>query len=630
MTTFFGMIDFSGRPLEQASVEAMRDATRANPGDVERAWHDKNAALGCNLRWITPESESETLPLARQAPGGSRVITACARIDNRKELGDKLGISANAAKGVSDSEFILRAYEKWGDSCVDHLLGDFAFAILDSAAGRLFCARDHMGIQPLFYRKIATQLVFANSLEPLILDCFPATVLKNETVARYLRDGENYSPTDTFFENIFQLPPGSFLVADATGVAVKRYWSLEQVPPLRLDGIDDYCEMLFELLKDSVRSRLRSQYRMGAHLSGGLDSASIVACAGTMGTVDVGNMTTFNWLYTPQLEAEKRAPEWSMGREIAETYQLPHLYTDSTVDDMLSILCQHDIALGDTVDVWSEKSLARNASSMGIRTMLSGWGGDQLISHYGNDVYAERVLRGDLFSSLWELLRVTRRNGSMTLYPRNLYRMILHPLYRSFTSPNGLTIGGRSATFLDYALPELLSSAKKVEPLLRYKGVRLRNQQLCQLQRAHLHNRVNSWAVSGRKLGLSYVYPLLDKRLVDMALGVPAELFRKNDIPRYLLKRSVKNLEPHGLWVRNQKSEPYRVEKAAVNSVQAAKIWSQKAQAKAGGNPFIDEVRLVAEIDSLNYHKPTVTPEFYRNLMAINRSILVLGLSSHI
>ncbi len=629
MTTFFGLIEFSGRPLERASVEAMREATRANPGDIERAWHRGNVALGCNLRWITPESKTEILPLARPAAGGERVIIACARIDNRKELADKLGIAANEAKTLGDSEFILRAYEKWGENCVDHLLGDFAFAIWDQLAGRVFCARDHMGIQPLFYRTLGNQLIIANNIEPLTQECFPAAKLSHENVGSYLRDGENFSLTDTFLEGISQLPPGNYLIADDTGVRRKQYWSFEDAKTVQLSDVDEYSEMLSGLLKDAVRCRVRSKYQIGSHLSGGLDTAAIVATARSTGAVDADRLTTFSWLYTPKLPEERQAPEWSMARQIAETYSLSHVYTDYGPDEVLELLSHHDIAMGDTVDVWSEKILARNAAGMGVRSMVSGWGGDQLITHYGNDVYAERVLRGGVFPSLLELARVTRRNGSLYSYPINVYRMVLHPLFRASTSPHGSRKGVGGLNYLDFARPELIAKTRKTNTVQFYNGVRLRNQQLCPLRRSHLHNRISSWAVSGRAIGLSYVYPLLDKRIVEMAIGIPFELYRKNDIARYLFKRSVRHLKPADFWLRDQKTEPYRVAKSASLYVQASKKWVEQREIGACIDPFIDEERLVAEIEKLSYHKDLANAEFYRKLMAITRSMLVMGLRSH-
>ena len=349
------------------------------------------------------------------------------------------------------------------------------------------------------------------------------------------------------------------------------------------------------------------------------------------GGLDAVNLSTFNWMHAPRSNKEFAATEWSMAREIAETYQLPHLYTEFTSDDARSLLHNHDLAMGDTVDVWAEKPLASKAADMGIRTMLSGWGGDQLISNYGNDVYAERVMRGGVFASLWELLKACKSaNKWMYSYPAYINMSILQPLARAYGRPFGTNYRRLSTDYLDYASAELRMTANKSDQLLVYNGIYLRNQQLCAFQQAHLFNRVNSWAVSGRMLGLNYSYPLLDKRLVEMAVSVPADVFRKNGVPRYLFRRAMKNFEPAGFWWRNQKYEPYRVESTLRAYADAAKVWARERPTAGPKGPLIDQQRLIKDINELDLLELSDKRDFIHRTMAIKRSILVLGLESYI
>jgi asparagine synthase (glutamine-hydrolysing) len=294
-------------------------------------------------------------------------------------------------------------------------------------------------------------------------------------------------------------------------------------------------------------------------------------------------------------------------------------------------LRNHDIAMGDTVDVWAEKPLARKAAGMGIRTMLSGWGGDQFISHYGNDVYAERVLRGEPFASLWELLRASRATRNLIYsYPNYVYSCIVQPILRAYRPPFGSRYRGLSVNYLDYASPDLRMAAAQSEQTLVYKGLYLRDQQLCSFQRAHLGNRVSSWAVSGRALGLGYTYPLLDKRLVEMAVAVPIEVYRRNNVPRYLFRRAVRKLQPDGFWRRTQKYEPYRVERTLRISVDALRAWALERNSGKEYSQFIDTRRLISEIKELDFRKIAGNYEMACKIMAINRSILVLGLERYL
>lgn len=630
MSGIFGIFNRNRAPVNPAELAGMHAIYAQWFNEDRGQWLEGNIGLGHTMHWNTPESSLEKLPAVQGEPGSRLVITSHTRLDNRTELVDQLKIRKPIAS-VTDSELILAAYRKWQEDCPKHLLGDFAFAIWDERSSRLFCARDHMGIQPLFYRIVNSQFTFANNIEPLVQGCFPRPKLKRETIAKFLRDGENYSAADTFFDGVFQLPAGSYLTVDASNVTVIPYWSLHGVQPLNLGSIDDYSEMLLALLQDSVCCRLHSLYPLGAHLTGGLDSSGIVACAGSMDAVDTSNLTTFSWMPAPQSQEEFAAPEWAMAREVAEAYALPHIYTDFTAQHILELLQSHDIAMGDTVDVWAEKPLATRAAGMGIRTMLSGWGGDQLITHYGNDLYAERASRGDLFAGLWELLRAARsRNKLMTSFPSRAYAGVVRPLVRAYLVTPGSRYRGLGMDFLDYASPELAVVAAKAEPLLAYNGIYLREQQLCAAQLAHLGNRISSWAVSGRKFGLNYAYPLLDKRLVEMAVAIPPELFRKNDVPRYLFRRTVKNMKPEGFWHRDQKYEPNRVEKLLRKSVEASKVWALAVDSGDYPGDFIDVRRLTGEIDTLQSGRRSFDLGSARKIMAINRSILVLGLHKYV
>lgn len=630
MSGIYGVYKRNRAPVNPGELGSMHAVYAAWFNEDRGQWIEGNVGLGHTMQWNTPESKLENLPAVAGETGSRLVITAHTRLDNRQELIDKLGIR-KPVESVTDSELILASYRKWREDCLKHLLGDFAFAIWDERASRLFCARDHMGIQPLFYRTVNSQFIFANNIEPLVQDCFASPRVKQETVAKYLRDGENYSACDTFFDDVFQLPAGNYLTADESGVIVKQYWSLHEVQPLKLVRLEDYSELLLELLKEAIRCRLRSQYPLGAHLSGGLDSSAIVACAGTMGTVDAGKMSTFSWMRAPHSGEELADPEWAMSQEIADTYQLPHLYTELASADILNVLRGHDIALGDTVDLWPEKLVVKNAAAAGIRTMLSGWGGDQLISHYGNDVYAERVLRGQFVGTVRELLRASRYTSKlMHTFPTYVYGCVLQPLFRAHMPLFGSGYDGIDRDYLDYALPDLRVASTQGTQVLAYKGVYLRRQQLSSFQLNHLGNRISSWAVSGRVSGLSYAYPLLDKRMVELALAAPVELYRKNGVHRYFFRRSVSRFEPPGFWDRNQKQELHRVEEMFRMSFDAAKAWASERQFSRKPSQFIDEMRLITDINDIKFYKLAENPDRFRKISAIKRSILALGLDMYI
>src|SRR4028118_649697 len=162
MSAIAGIYYLDGRPVDCADLGRMVDTLAHRGPDGADVWCEESVGLGHRMLWTTPESLLEKLPLVDQT--GNLVITADARIDNRDELIEVLGLTDHPAEKITDSQLILAAYERWGDRCPEYLLGDFAFAIWDRRQQQLFCARDHMGVKPFYYYHSDRLLVFASEI----------------------------------------------------------------------------------------------------------------------------------------------------------------------------------------------------------------------------------------------------------------------------------------------------------------------------------------------------------------------------------------------------------------------------------------------------------------------------------
>jgi asparagine synthase (glutamine-hydrolysing) len=175
-----------------------------------------------------------------------------------------------------DEPSILDAYERWGDDCVKHLIGDFAFAIWDERLQRLFCARDHLGIKPFFYTHVAGDFRFSSTLNELRDG---SNTLNEIAVGDYLLFGVNQDNSTTIFNEIRRLPPGHTLTLANNEIKVSRYWA-PSVPAeeLRFRDQQEYVDRFLELLSLAVRDRLRTD-RVAISMSGGLDSTSLAAIA---------------------------------------------------------------------------------------------------------------------------------------------------------------------------------------------------------------------------------------------------------------------------------------------------------------------------------------------------------------
>lgn len=178
------------------------------------------------------------------------------------------------ANALIDAESILNAYEKWGDDCVKHLLGDFAFAIWDDRRKRLFCARDHFGVKPFFYTHTGNSFNFSSSLNVLKV----STELNEIAIGDYLLFGVNQDQSTTIFKDIHRLPPGHTLTVENNQITIQRYWTPSLPPEVRFRDPETYVERFSELLDNAVADRLGTG-RVAISMSGGLDSTSLAAIA---------------------------------------------------------------------------------------------------------------------------------------------------------------------------------------------------------------------------------------------------------------------------------------------------------------------------------------------------------------
>jgi asparagine synthase (glutamine-hydrolysing) len=177
-----------------------------------------------------------------------------------------------------DEDAILRAYEKFGDDCVEHLIGDFAFVIWDKRSRRLFCARDHFGVKPFFYARAGNSFIFANGLNVLRRDPRVSDELNETAVGDYLAFGLNQDLSTTTFRGIQRLPPGHTLSLANGAITTRCYWMPAVTDEIRFRDPQGYVDRFNELFTVAIKDRLRTN-RVSVSMSGGLDSTSMAVIA---------------------------------------------------------------------------------------------------------------------------------------------------------------------------------------------------------------------------------------------------------------------------------------------------------------------------------------------------------------
>jgi asparagine synthase (glutamine-hydrolysing) len=268
------MVAADGAPVDRALLDRMTRSMAFRGPDGQGAWSLGSVGLGHTLLRTADESANERQPATLD---GEVWIAADARIDRREDLVRELGLARDALTGP-DCFLILHAYARWGEACVEHLVGDFAFAIWDGRERKLFCARDHFGVRPFFYARPHGGLVVGNTLNCVRIHPGVSDRLDELAVADFLLFDINQDLSATIFADIRRLPPAHALTWAAAGLKLRRYWSMPDGAPTRRRRFRDHVERFGELLEQSVRDRVRMG-RASVFFSGGLDSTSVAAAA---------------------------------------------------------------------------------------------------------------------------------------------------------------------------------------------------------------------------------------------------------------------------------------------------------------------------------------------------------------
>jgi len=279
VSAFASIANLDGRPVDPALVRAMSAHLGALGPDGCEAWTggwNRNVALIHAKFATTDEAERENQPLTLD---GSTRVAGDVRVDAREELWRELesrGVVVD--RGAGDAALLLRAYGAWGPACVEHMLGDFSFAVCDEASRRIVCARDHIGVRPFYYHQANSLLVCSNSLECILIHPDVPDDINEEALVEFLLFGENTNLETTIYKSVRKLPPAHRLIASGAGASVERYWTFPVEEPVYCTREAEYAERLRAVVDDAVKDRLRTS-RVAVFMSGGLDSSTLAAVA---------------------------------------------------------------------------------------------------------------------------------------------------------------------------------------------------------------------------------------------------------------------------------------------------------------------------------------------------------------
>lgn len=529
-------------PAHLERVRAMVKALRHRGPDDQGVRLFDRCALG-HARLSIVDLDAGQQPM--DSPVGVASIVFNGEIYGYRDIRERL--DGFPFRTRSDTEVILALYDRYGAKLLEHLPGMFAFALWDDARGTLLCARDRFGEKPLYYAVgEGGAFVFASELKGVLASGLVRPVLDRGALAHYLQ--YLYVPPDrTIYANVHALPPAHVLTWKDGNVQVQRYWDLpEQTKDV---GLADAADRIGALIDAAVGRQLVADVPVGAFLSGGMDSSTVVAAAARHG----GRVQTFSFAF----EAG-RVDERAFARPVAARYGCDHhelVDKDSDIADLLATMrTVYDEPFADSSNI-ATYLIARLAREH-LKVVLTGDGGDELFGGYSDwyrplrwmeSVPAPAVALAPIVRPLVRLgAALTGRGGS------DATRAFLAglDLRRRYASP-AAAHQARKRYFTDADLGALgLAPAPAAPAVRRYPDdpvdAALRADLLSYMPGDILVKTDRASMAHGLELRA----PLLDVELASFCIGLPSRLKVRSGADKIVLREATRALLPEAVLTR--------------------------------------------------------------------------------
>ena len=546
--------------LKEAVVDMNNVLEHRGPDDSGFWIEDTHGlALGQTRLSILDLSSAGHQPMHDTAAKNTIVYNG--EVFNFKLLNDKF-LKGERFDSHSDTETILKLYNKLGVEMLQHLNGMFAFAIWDASKQELFLARDRSGKKPLYFTEMNGNFSFSSELKAI----FELPWIKKEIDDKVLYDFLTFNTVatpHTMFKGIAKFKPGHYMIVNKQGI--KTYESFNDLKHRNLDfsSEKELEDMVFNKLEESVKLRMISDVPVGAFLSGGVDSSAIVAL---MRNNTQEEIKTF----TIGFENQPSYNELQYAEKIAKRYDTNHFVKEVTPNDLLDFIPKitdiYDEPQADptAIPIYFISQLAKKEN---IKVVLNGDGPDELFSGYSNyeryvktyQYYkiankAPRFVKG-LANSMVDKIRPDSPLSEMT---NRLYNQ------QDFAWPGagGIKEGVKSRLISDHF-------RESVNGHSSYDYVKQLKQDYNKFLDGHKFDYVNWLCYSGYRQAVTEQFlfrsdrlgmansiearsPFLDHELIQLALSIPGEYKIKNGVNKYILKKSLERILPNDILYRKK------------------------------------------------------------------------------
>ncbi len=618
MSEIFGTYSYASDAVDDVAFNQLCLSMDHDGHDGVQTLIDDWIGLGFSMLATTTDGEYEVIPKAYTAL--SLVVVADIRIDNRDELSSFLGMCNEERQGCSDVDLLVFTYKKIGVACFKKILGDFSVVIWDKQKDELVCARDIVGVKPFYYLTENKRFYFASDLKSLVSASKFPLVANEEKVFQYLCN-KHYNQSDTLFKDVHILPAAHYLIVKKSGLFLSKYWEPSYKIFRKYKNENDYIDEFKEILRASVKSRMRSQLPISVELSGGVDSSVITSeIVEILGDPRTNELNVLSCIFPGMVCDEEKY--------IIEVEK--HLGVQSNRLKIYEV----DILSGNEQGRGSEKlmplppnfliatSVYTKMKELGSRVLLTGIGGDEWFTGTGYP-YMD-LLRQMKIKNILETIDFRVRYGKLILSKQIIQNLLL-PFVPECCRKILCTLHARK----NYPPPWL--GANLHEYLNNYKThhidvcTKIRHVPYSPFIRYLYSSASSSFLETAANLRSKYSvearHPFLDRRMLEFAISIPENMRFNLGLTKIVIRNAFEERLPRSIIFRKGKAEfsqlfynhfKYNIKELCFPELLVERGWVRKSEWNAN---------LEKSMEFFKFNQDRVYPQLWQtwNVYMLNR-----------
>lgn len=563
-----GLFNHNKKSVSIELIECINDTLIHRGPDFGNTKIFGNVALAHRRLSIIDLSENANQPMSTSDDRFTIVFNG--EVYNFQEIKEKLLQKGVVFSTRSDTEVILKAFETFGTLCFSMFNGMFAFAIYDQVKQELILVRDQFGIKPLYYLNNEDLFIFASEMKAILKHPELNFTLNKQALVEYIWF-ENALGENTFYQEIKEVKPGTYLKISEKGVQEEIYFDINDIQEKALTE-DVAVEKIKILLEESVKRHLISDVPVGVFLSGGIDSSAITAFASKHYR---GKLNT----YSVKFDYDKGVNELALAREVAERFKTNHHEIHISGDDMIEVIEDlvkaHDEPFGDAADI--PLYLLTKKLKGSIKVVLQGDGGDEFFGGYSRYNTIAHVKKWSKLSFISNIISLSgTKNGKALRLQRFLNAISQKVAYKQ--NALLLTMESKFSNPFRVFNAEFIKNISDLDPFEKFEkvynkyGIEMdRTQKLFYTDTQTILKDTYFEKVDKSTMANSMEVrvPFIDKELAEFALSIPASLKTAQGDQKHLLKKALSGIVPdkilygkkkgfgvpYGYWLRTSLSD---------------------------------------------------------------------------